>query len=119
MSKSEIELQLALERLTDAKTEDSIIEQLRSIIKGFNPSMYIDIIRDNPYYKSLFDDVRSLVKDDIEHMKNAINDEIYAIENEKSLDSEGMQKLSNLKQECKLLLNELIDKENEIMDIRL
>jgi hypothetical protein len=52
-------------------------------------------------------------------MKNAISDEIYAIENEKSLDSEGMQKLSNLKQECKLLLNELIDKENEIMAIRL
>lgn len=119
MSKSEIELELAMERLAEANTEDAIVEQLRSIIKGFNPSMYISIIRDNPYYKSLFDDVRFLVKEDIEHMKTIISDEISAIDKEKSLDSESLLKLSNLKQECKLLLNELIDKENEIMAIKI
>ncbi len=119
MSKNEIELELALERLTEARTEDAIIEQLRSIVKGFSPFMYIDIIQKNPYYTSLFEDVKQLVSEDITEMKKAISDEIEAIEREKKLDYDGMQKLSNLKTECNLLLSELIEKEKEIMAINL
>ena len=119
MSKNEIELELALERLTEARTEDAIVEQLRSIVKGFSPFMYIDVIRENPYYTSLFEDVRQLVSGDITEMKKAIRDEIEAIDREKKLDLEVMQKLSNLKTECNLLLNELIEKEKEIMAINL
>lgn len=119
MSKNEIELELALERLTEARTEDAIVEQLRSIVKGFSPFMYIDVIRENPYYTSLFEDVRQLVSEDITEMKKAIRDEIEAIDREKKLDFEVMQKLSNLKTECNLLLNELIEKEKEIMAINL
>lgn len=119
MSKNEIELELALERLTEARTEDAIVEQLRSIVKGFSPFMYIDVIRENPYYTSLFEDVRQLVSEDITEMKKAIRDEIEAIDREKKLDLEVMQKLSNLKTECNLLLNELIEKEKEIMAINL
>jgi hypothetical protein len=119
MSKNEIELEIALERLAEANTEDAIIEQLRSIVKGFNPFMYIDIIRENPYYTSLFEDVRQLVSEDITEMKKAIRDEIEAIDSEKKLDQEGMQMLSNLKTECNLLLDELIEKEREIMAINL
>jgi hypothetical protein len=117
MSKNEIEFELALERLTEARTEESIMEQLRSIMKAFNPDMYLHIIRENPYYSSLFEDVRDIVAGDIDRMKTAISDEIDAIEKETSLDEEGMQKLSNLKQECRLLLVELIEKEREIMAI--
>ena len=119
MSKNEIEFELALERLVEARTEDSIMEQMRSIMKAFNPSFYIEVIRDNPYYRSLFEDVRSMVTEDIDRMKIAIADEIEAIEKETSLDDEGMQKLSNLKQECRMLLVELIEKEKEIMAISL
>jgi hypothetical protein len=119
MSKNEIELEIALERLAEANTEDAIIEQLRSIVKGFNPFMYIDIIRENPYYTSLFEDVRQLVSEDITEMKKAIRDEIEAIDSEKKLDQEGMQMLSNLKTECNLLFDELIEKEREIMAINL
>jgi hypothetical protein len=119
MSKNEIELEIALERLVEARTEDAIIEQLRSIVKGFNPFMYIDIICENPYYTSLFEDVRQLVSEDITEMKKAISDEIEAIDSEKKLDQEGMQMLSNLKTECNLLLDELIEKEREIMAINL
>jgi hypothetical protein len=81
--------------------------------------MYIDVIRENPYYTSLFEDVRQLVSEDITEMKKAIRDEIEAIDREKKLDLEVMQKLSNLKTECNLLLNELIEKEKEIMAINL
>ena len=119
MSKNEIELELALERLSEARTEDTIVEQLRSIVKGFSTFMYIDVIRENPYYTSLFEDVRQLVSEDITEMKKAIRDEIEAIDREKKLDHEVMQKLSNLKTECNLLLNELIEKEKEIMAINL
>ena len=119
MSKNEIELELALERLSEARTEDTIVEQLRSIVKGFSTFMYIDVIRENPYYTSLFEDVRQLVSEDITEMKKAICDEIEAIDREKKLDLEVMQKLSNLKTECNLLLNELIEKEKEIMAINL
>lgn len=119
MSKNEIELELALERLSEARTEDAIVEQLRSIVKGFSTFMYIDVIRENPYYTSLFEDVRQLVSEDITEMKKAIRDEIEAIDREKKLDLEVMQKLSNLKTECNLLLNELIEKEKEIMAINL
>ena len=119
MSKNEIELDIALERLAEARTEEAIIEQLRSIVKGFNPSMYVEIVRENPFYSSLFEDVRQLVLEDIDRMKDAIRDEIEAIDNEKSLDEEAMQKLSNLKVECGFLLDELIVKENEIMVIKL
>jgi hypothetical protein len=119
MSKNEIELEIALERLADARTEEAIIEQLRSIMKGFNPSMYVEIVCKNPFYSSLFEDVRQLVLEDIDRMKDAIRDEIEAIDNEKSLDEEAMQKLSNLKVECGFLLDELIVKENEIMAIKL
>jgi len=119
MSKNEIELELALERLSEARTEDTIVEQLRSIVKGFSTFMYIDVIRENPYYTSLFEDVRQLVSEDITEMKKAIRDEIEAIDREKKLDLEVMQKLSNLKTECNLLLNELIEKEKEIMAINL
>jgi hypothetical protein len=119
MSKNEIELEIALERLAEARTEEAIIEQLRSIVKGFNPSMYVEIVRENPFYSSLFEDVRQLVLEDIDRMKDAIRDEIDAIDSEKSLDEEAMQKLSNLKIECGFLLDELIVKENEIMAIKL
>jgi hypothetical protein len=119
MSKNEIELEIALERLAEARTEEAIIEQLRSIVKGFNPSMYVEIVRENPFYSSLFEDVRQLVLEDIDRMKDAIRDEIDAIDSEKSLDEEAMQKLSNLKVECGFLLDELIVKENEIMAINL
>ena len=119
MSKNEIELEIALERLAEARTEEAIIEQLRSIVKGFNPSMYVEIVRENPFYSSLFEDVRQLVLEDIDRMKDAIRDEIEAIDNEKSLDEEAMHKLSNLKVECGFLLDELIVKENEIMAINL
>lgn len=119
MSKTEIDLKLALERLEEARSEDIIIEQLRSIVKGFNSSMYIDKVRENPFYVSLFEDVRELVLNDIERMKSAIIEEIEAIDSEKSLDDTAMQKLSNLKIECGFLLDELVEKEKEIISIKI
>lgn len=118
MSKNEIELELALERLSEARTEEAIIEQLRAIVKGFGTSMYIEVVRSNPFYVSVFDEVKELVLDDITHMKAAIEAEIAAIDGERSLDEASMEKLSNLKVECGFLLDELLSKEKEIMAIR-
>ena len=119
MSKTEDELNVLVERLSKANTEEEIIEHLRTMVKGFSPSMYIEFVRSNPYFKSLFEDVRQIVFDDIEKMKAAIKDEIFAIDKEKSHDNEAMQKLSNLKIECKMLLVDLIEKEKEIMAIKI
>ena len=118
MSKNEIDLQLALEKLAEARTEDAIVEQLRSIVKAFSPSMYVGVVRQNPFYASLFDDVRDLVLEDVSGMKKAIGEEIVAIDGERDLDEESMLKLSNLRVECNLLLDELIRKEKEIMAIK-
>ena len=118
MSKNEIDLQLALEKLAEARTEDAIIEQLSGIVKAFSPQMYVDVVRKNPFYVSLFDDVRDLVLEDVNCMKKAIGEEIVAIDGERDLDEESMLKLSNLRVECNLLLDELIRKEKEIMAIK-
>lgn len=117
MSKNDIDLQIALEKLAEARTEESIIEQLRSIVKAFSPKMYVGVVRANPFYVSVFEEVRNLVMDDVSDMKKAIAEEISAIDNEKNLDDESLLKLSNLRIECNLLLDELIQKENEIMAI--
>ena len=119
MSKTEQDLEDLMSRLSKANTEQDITEHLVSLVKGFTPLTYLDEIRKNPYYVSLFEDVRQAVSDDIARMKLAISEEIEAIEGETSLDYEGMQKLSNLKKECELLLSELIAKEKEIMAIKI
>ena len=119
MSKTEQELENLLDRLSKANTEEEIFEHLRSLVKGFSPRQYTDLIVQNPYYTAVFDDVRQIVFDDISKMKEAIQEEIDAIDKEVSLEPEAMLKLSTLKKECRLLLEELIVKENEIMAIKI
>ena len=119
MSKGDTELSAALDRLAGARTEDSIVENLKSIVKAFAPAMYVEAVRQNPFYTSIFEDVRRLVAEDIRQMKDVLRDEIDTIERETGLDDESARRLSNLKVECNMLLDELIRKEREIMAIKI
>lgn len=117
MSKTDKDLEQILEKLSNAKTEDEIIEHLGSLVKGFTPTRYIELVRENPYYTSVFEDVRNNVAQDIAKMKEALEEEIEAICKEKSLEPDAMLKLTILKEECKMLLSDLMVKESEIMAI--
>jgi hypothetical protein len=71
MSKSREEFELAIDNLKYSKTEDEILSHLTFIVKGFNISLYKDILISNPYYKSLLEDVKEDVLFDLK--KNATN----------------------------------------------
>ena len=47
MSKSREEFELAIDNLKSSKTEDEILSHLTFIVKGFNISLYKDILLSN------------------------------------------------------------------------
>jgi gas vesicle protein len=117
MSKNEKDLEDELERLGKARTEEEIMESLKSIMKGFSIPMYIDRIKENPYYSSLLPDVKNQVMEDISRIKDSIKEEIVAIDKEMKKEGEDALKLESLKGECSALLSALKEKEREIKKI--
>jgi hypothetical protein len=118
MSKNDKDLEDELERLGEARTEDEIMERLKSIIKGFSIPMYLDRIKENPYYSSLLPDVRDQVIEDISRIKDSIKEEIAAIDKEIEKKGSGAEKLGELKIECSSLLSAIKEKEREIKKIK-
>ncbi len=117
MSKNEQDLEDELERLGNARTEEEIMDRLKSIMKGFSIPMYIERIKSNPYYTSLLPDVKDLVMEDISRIKDSIKEEIAAIDKEIRKDGKDIPKLESLKGECSALLSALKEKEREIKKI--
>jgi len=116
MSKSQDEFNLALEILNNSKTEELILDNLTKIIKGFDVSMYKDIINSNPYYKSLIEDVKVIILEEIEYLKKNIEEEIETIDvGIKS--GNGIELLEQLRSECLIYLSEINKRKKEVEEL--
>jgi hypothetical protein len=114
MSKSKEEFDKAISELKSCRTEDEILSSLTFIVKGFNISLYKEILLSNPYYKDLLVDVKQDVISDLKKLKEVINDEIISID--EALKKEGYSsKLRELKGDCLSLSYEI---DNKIMEIK-
>jgi len=113
MSKSREEFELAIDNLKYSKTEDEILSHLTFIVKGFNISLYKDILISNPYYKSLLEDVKEDVLFDLNKLKEVIEEEISSIDD--VLKKEDSTKLRDLKGDCISLSYEI---DNKILEIK-
>ena len=113
MSKSREEFELAIDNLKSSKTEDEILSHLTFMVKGFNISLYKDILLSNPYYKSLLEDVKEDVLFDLNKLKEVIEEEILSIDD--VLKKEDSIKLRELKGDCISLSYEI---DNKIIDIK-
>lgn len=113
MSKSKEEFDIVLEKLSSSKTEEEILDILVKIVKGFNISMYKDLIENNPYYKSLMIDVKDIIIEDILVLKTTIKGELDIIDSEIEKGND-IDELKRLRIECESLLSELVSKEKMI-----
>lgn len=116
MSKSQEEFDIVLEKLNSSKTEEEILDTLVKIVKGFNISMYKDLIENNPYYKSLMIDVKEIIIEDILVLKTTIKGEISTIDSEIEKGND-IDELKRLRIECESLLSELVSKEKMIRQL--
>jgi hypothetical protein len=114
MGKSKEEFENALEILKSSNTEEEILSNLNFIVKGFNISLYKDILLSNPYYKDLLTDVREDVLFDLNKLKEVVEEEISSINEIIKKDGDSI-KLRDLKGDCISLSHE-IDK--KILDIK-
>ena len=69
MGKSREEFERAIDNLRSSNTEDEILSNLTFIVKGFNISLYKEILLSNPYYKSLLEEVKEDVLFDLNKLK--------------------------------------------------
>ncbi len=71
MGKTRKEFEYLLENLSRAQSEDEVISYLKNMIKGFSSSFYQECILSNPYYKSLFLEIREDVLEDLDFVWRA------------------------------------------------
>jgi hypothetical protein len=116
MSKSKEEFDGSLESLKNCKTEEEILIHLTFIVKGFDISLYKDILLSNPYYKDLLIDVREDVLFDLNKLKEVIKEEISSIEEIIKKDGDS-SKLKDLKGDCISLSYEIDRKISEIKSL--
>jgi len=118
MGKTRKEFEKALERLSDARDEDEVVERLTYIVKGFSSFMYRETILSNPYYKDLFSEIRESVMLDLLDLESALLDEIRSIEeNIKGKGRDVSEKLKDLKRDCEMLIDEINAKREVIRSI--
>ena len=116
MSKSKEEFDSAIESLKSSKTEEEILTHLTFIVKGFDISLYKDILLSNPYYKDLLIDVREDVLFDLNKLKEEIKEEISSIEEIIKTDVDS-SKLKDLKGDCISLSYEIDRKISQIKSL--
>ena len=118
MGKTRKEFEKAIERLSNARDEDEVVERLTYIVKGFSSFMYRDAILSNPYYKDLFSEIRESVMIDLLDLETALLDEIKSIEeNMRGKGRDISEKLKDLKRDCEMLIDEINAKREEIRSI--
>jgi hypothetical protein len=105
-----------LDRLHTSENEEQITEYIKKILKGYNTITYKHIIMSNPYFKSLINDIKSDIIDEIEHMKNMLSIEIENLNKELSntTSKEEFTKYKNLRRECVFMLNELDNRQKDL-----
>jgi hypothetical protein len=113
MAKSRDEFDIAVEKLKSANTEEDITKEITFIIKGFNISLYKDILLSNPYYRDILIDVKEDVIFDLEKLKEVVIDEISSIED--IIKKEDSKKIRDLMNDCLSLLYEI---DRKISDIK-
>ena len=101
--------------LESSQNEDDVIKYLTKMLKEFNIFFYKEIIFSNPYFKSLIPEIRDQVKVEVLLIKKAILDEIKNIESQIKITTlQDLEDLKDLKRDCLLLLNEVIEREKEL-----
>ena len=101
--------------LESSQNEDDVIKYLTKMLKEFNIFFYKDIIFSNPYFKSLIPEIRDQVKVEVLLIKKTILDEIKNIESQIKITTlQDLEDLKDLKRDCLLLLNEVIEREKEL-----
>ena len=110
------------ESLSNSKNEEEVYQTLKRILKESSSLLYKDKILENPYFRSLIPEVREDVLFDINLIKETINEEIQAIDEEliKSLKDDRIsdqRKLKELKRECIALLYEVDERRKDIINL--
>ena len=115
---SKRDLSKLLSELSKLKTEESILECLIRIVRGFNPSEYKDVVFSNPYYRSLLPEIKDFVFKEISVLKNSISEEIDGIDIElKKVDNENEKTLKELKKDCLSMIYEIDERLKEIQSL--
>ena len=105
-----------LSDLKSSQSEKEVIENITKIVKSFTSDFYKNDLYQNSYFKSILLDTKELISKELCFIKENLNDEIKAIEDEiiklnkfgiSSIKDSDISKLRNLKKECILLIKEL------------
>ncbi len=115
MSKSKEEFDQVMDDLKSSKTEEEIFKHLTFIVKGFNMSLYKDILLSNPYYKDILIDVKEDVLFDLEKLKEVVKEEISSIDD--IIKKEDSKKIQDLRGDCLSLSYEIDRKISEIKSL--
>ncbi len=112
------DLKILIEELGKLKTEESILECLIKIVRGFNPSEYKELVFHNPYYKSLLPEIKDFVLKEISVLKNSVSEEIDGIDIElKKVDNKNKKTLKELKKDCLSMIYEIDERLKEIQSL--
>lgn len=118
MGRTRKEYEKALERLSEARDEEEVIERLTYIVKGFSSFMYREAILSNPYYRDLFEEIRESVMLDLQELENALLEEIRSIDENMKGNGRGVsEKLKELKRDCEMLIDEINAKREQMKSI--
>jgi hypothetical protein len=98
-------------------TEEEIIDTITIIVKKFHPDLWKEIIFSNPYYKSLFEDIKLDILSNLDDIRGNILKEIDSIDKEIRSGNSNLNQFIQLKVECQLLLIEVDYKIEELKSI--
>lgn len=118
--KSRKEFEKAEKLLASSQNEEQAIERLMSIVKGFSSDFYLNSIRSNPYFMSIFEsDIRGVVLGELKALRAALAGEMKSIDIRISESSQeiDIKKLKEIRQDCELLIAEVDVKIEEVRSI--
>ena len=115
----EEKFQQVVKLLENSQNEEEVIVHLTKMLKEFSIFFYKDIIISNPYFKSLIPEIKEVVKSDLLSIKKSILDEVKSIQKEIDMfrgygNIDDLEKYKDLKRDCLLLLEEVIEREKEL-----
>lgn len=105
-----------LSELKSSQNEEEIIGNITKIVKGFTSEFYKNDLFENSYFRSLLFEIKDDIIDELKVIKNTLEEEIQAINNEivklndncvSSVNNLNISKLRHLKKDCILLIKEL------------
>jgi hypothetical protein len=106
-----------LKNLKNSYTEEEIVDTLTGIVKRFHTDVWKEMIFSNPYYKSLFEDIKLDILSNLDDIKGNILKEIDSIDKEIRDGKVNLNQFIQLKVECQLLLVEVDYKIEELKSI--